>query len=97
MNYLKKYGLSDDDLQEIYDNLSDEDWMMVTNMSTRVERILDYFTALGINNFKDMFIYKVNIFYQHVDDLQKYISESEVPNIIEKLKEDINNFELLGL
>lgn len=97
MNYLKKYGLTDEDIDEIYDNLSDEDWYTINCMDTRVKKILDYFNSLGITNFKDMFIYKPNIFNQHVDEIENYINESNIPDIVEKLKEDVTNFDLLGI
>ncbi len=97
MNYLKKYGLTDEDIDEIYDSLSDEDWYTINCMDTRVEKILKYFKSLGITNFKDMFIYKPNIFNQHVDEIENYINESNIPDIIEKLKEDVTNFDLLGI
>ena len=65
MSYLKDYNLSDEDLQEIYDNLSDEEWILITGSSSKIKEILDYLTSLGITNVKDMFLYKMNIFYQH--------------------------------
>ena len=97
MSYLKDYNLSDEDLQEIYDNLSDEEWILITGSSSKIKEILDYLTSLGITNVKDMFLYKMNIFYQHADDLENYIKKSEIPDIIDKLKESVLNFDLLGL
>ena len=44
-----------------------------------------------------MFLYKMNIFYQHADDLENYIKKSEISDIIDKLKESVLNFDLLGL
>ena len=97
MNYLKKYGLTDEDIDEIYDSLSDEDWYTITCMDTGVKKILNYFSSLGITNFKDMFIYKPNIFDLSVNEIEKCINECNIPDIVEKLKEDVINFDLLGI
>ena len=40
MSYLKDYNLSDEDLQEIYDNLSDEEWILITGSSSKIKEIL---------------------------------------------------------
>lgn len=97
MDYLKKYNLTDEDLQEIYENLSYENWSNITGSSTKVKGVLDYLASIGITNFKDIFLYKPSVFYLYAEDIKKYIEECEYPDIIEKLKEDIYNFELFGL
>lgn len=96
MMYLKEYGLSEEDIEEIYDNLCDEDWYTIISTASTVCGLLDYFSSIGINNFKDIFMNKPIVFYQNAQEMRKYIEESNIPNLIEKLKEDADNFELLG-
>lgn len=96
MRYLKNYGLSDDDIKEVYNSLDDYDWSEVTFHRFRVMDLLDYFKSVGITNFKDMLLYKPDIFYLSASEMEKIINKCDVKNIIEKLNEDVINFELIG-
>ena len=96
MIYLKEYNLSDEDLQEIYDSLSDENWYNITTYESRVCDLLDYFKSIGITNFKDIFLTKPNIFYKNAKEMRKYIEDSNIPDLIDKINEDAINFDLIG-
>lgn len=96
MTYLKEFGLSDEDLKEIYDSLTDEDWLYITTTKVQIKELLKYLTSLGITNIKDICIHKPLVLYQYADDMKKYIEESNIDNIIEMLKDDVYSFSLLG-
>lgn len=93
MMYLKEFNLTDTDLDEIYNNLSNEDWVYITSRKYRIIDLLNVLKELGFNNFKDLLMYKTNILYQDIDELENKIKSS---NLIAKLNEDINNFNLLN-
>ena len=97
MNYLKKFNLSDEDLDEIYDSLSDEDWQFVTATKTQVGDLLEYLISIGITNIKNIFLYRPNVLYQYAKDMKKYIEESQISDIVQKINEDVDNFDLLGI
>ncbi len=97
MNYLKEFSLSNNDLDEIYESLSNEDWQFVTATKTQIKQLLRYLVSIGITNIKDIFLYRPNVLYEYADDVKKYIEESNVSDIVEKINEDIENFDLLGL
>ena len=92
MIYLKEYNLSDEDLQEIYDSLSDENWYNITTYESRVCDLLDYFKSIGITNFKDIFLTKPNIFYKNAKEMRKYIEDSKEKEQMNTINNDeINN------
>lgn len=97
MNYLKQFNLSDDDLNEIYDSLSDEDWQFVSATKIQIEDLLEYFISIGITNIKDIFLYRPNVLYQYAEDMEQYIKDCKDKDIVSKINEDVENFELLGL
>lgn len=97
MKYLKEFNLSDSDLQEIYDKLSDEEWQYVTTTKVQIKELLRYFTSIGITNIKDIFLHRPDILYQYADDMKSYIENCNIPDIIEKIKNDVSNFDLLNL
>lgn len=97
MKYLIDYNLTEKDIEDINNTLSEEEWIMLTTSTSRIEEILDYLQSLGITDFKELFINKTNVLYQNVDKIEKKINECNIPNIIEKLQENIHNFDLLGL
>lgn len=96
MKYLKEYNLSDEDLQEIYDSLSDENWYNITTYESRVCGLLDYFKSIGITNFKDIFLTKPHVFYKNAKEMRKYIEDANIPDLIDRINEDAINFELIG-
>ncbi len=97
MNYLKQFNLSDDDLNEIYDSLSDEDWQFVSATKIQIEDLLEYLISIGITNIKDIFLYRPNVLYQYAEDMEQYIKDCKDKDIVSKINEDVENFELLGL
>lgn len=94
MNYIKNYGLTDEDIKEIEEYLSDEDINNYYVSELRVAEILDYLKSLGIKNIKDILMYKSNIFYEGVNTIKKNIPNDKI--IIELINEDYQNLDRLG-
>ena len=97
MKYLIDYNLTEKDIEDINESLSEEEWIMLTTSTSRIESILDYLQSLGITDFKELFINRRNVLYQNVEKIDKSINECNIPDIIEKLQENIHNFDLLDL
>lgn len=98
LSYLKKYGLTDSDLKEICLELSDEDIYTISYMDTRVKKILNFLSSLGITNVKELILYVPFIFDLHFDELWNCIRECEDPYTIAKLKENVENFyDIMGV
>lgn len=94
MNYIKNYGLTDEDIKEIEEYLSDEDINNYYVSELRVAEILDYLKSLGIKNIKDILMYKSSIFYESVNTIKKNIPNDKI--IIELINEDYQNLDRLG-
>ena len=94
MNYIKNYGLTDEDIKEIEEYLSDEDINNYYVSELRVAEILDYLKSLGIKNIKDILMYKSNIFYESVNTIKKNIPNDKI--ITELINEDYQNLDRLG-
>ena len=94
MSYIKNYGLTDEDIKEIEEYLSDEDINNYYVSELRVAEILDYLKSLGIKNIKDILMYKSNIFYESVNTIKKNIPNDKI--IIELINEDYQNLDRLG-
>ena len=69
MKYLIDYNLTEKDIEDINKTLSEEEWIMLTTSTSRIEEILDYLQSLGITDFKELFINKTNVLYQNVEKI----------------------------
>ena len=72
MKYLIDYNLTEKDIEDINESLSEEEWIMLTTSTSRIESILDYLQSLGITDFKELFINRRNVLYQNVDKILTY-------------------------
>lgn len=94
MDYFKNYGLTDEDIEEIEEFLSDDDINNYYISELKVIEIIDYLKSIGIKNIKDILKYKSNIFYESVNNIKKNIKKD--PIIISLINEDIQNFDRIG-
>lgn len=94
MDYIKEYGLTSDDINEILGFISEEDKANYYVNEMEVRKILDYFKEIGIINIKDILKYKTNIFYQRVEDIKEDIKDNQI--LIELINEDVMNFDRIG-
>ncbi len=95
MDYLKKFGLSDTDIEEISNNLTEDEYQTIEFYKSRVSKDIDYLKELGITDIKGIFMNCAYIFNYFASELKEAIEKCEVPNIIELLREDVSNFELV--
>ena len=58
MKYLKKYGLSFEDLKEIESVLDDMDLNLLYVNEDKVISILDYLISIGFTNVKELLMHK---------------------------------------
>ena len=83
MQYLKEFGLTEEELQEILDQLTDDDWVYITSSRTYVKKILSYLTSIGITNIKDILMYRPSVLYEKFSDIKKNLEESSISNIVQ--------------
>lgn len=96
MKYLKKYGLSLNDIKEIEESLDDMDLNLLYVNEDKVISILDYLVSIGFINVKELLMYKSNLFYIKLDVIIDRISKDK-ENIIKEINEDVSYLDKVGL
>ena len=96
MKYLKKYGLSLNDIKEIEESLDDMDLNLLYVNEEKVISILDYLVSIGFTNVKELLMYKSNLFYIKLDVIIDRISKDK-ENIIKEINEDVSYLDKVGL
>lgn len=97
MEYLTKYNLTTEDIKDITNFIDEGDKLELELNEERVSSIIDYFLSIGLTNIKDIIITKPNLFYDDVNSIKMKIEKYSNTNIIELLKEDPINFDLIGM
>ena len=97
MDYLIKYNLTNEDIKDITNSIDEEDRLEIEMNEERISSILNYFLSIGLTNIKDIIITKPNLFYDDVNSIKMRIEKYSNTNIIELLKEDPLNFDLIGM
>lgn len=96
MKYLKKYGLSLNDIKVIEESLDDMDLNLLYVNEDKVISILDYLVSIGFTNIKELLMYKSNLFYIKLDVIIDRISKDK-ENIIKEINEDVSYLDKVGL
>lgn len=96
MKYLKKYGLSLNDIKEIEESLDDMDLNLLYVNEDKVISILDYLVSIGFTNIKELLMYKSNLFYIKLDVIIDRISKDK-ENIIKEINENVSYLDKVGL
>lgn len=96
MKYLKKYGLSLNDIKQIEESLDDMDLNLLYVNEDKVISILDYLVSIGFTNIKELLMYKSNLFYIKLDVIIDRISKDK-ENIIKEINEDVSYLDKVGL
>ncbi len=96
MKYLKKYGLSLNDIKQIEESLDDMDLNLLYVNEDKVISILDFLVSIGFTNVKELLMYKSNLFYIKLDVIIDRISKDK-ENIIKEINEDVSYLDKVGL
>lgn len=96
MKYLKKYGLSLNDIKQIEESLDDMDLNLLYVNEDKVISILDFLVSIGFTNVKELLMYKSNLFYIKLDVIIDRISKDK-EHIIKEINEDVSYLDKIGL
>ena len=96
MKYLKKYGLSLNDIKQIEESLDDMDLNLLYVNEDKVISILDYLVSIGFTNVKELLMYKSNLFYIKLDVIIDRISKDK-EHIIKEINDDVSYLDKVGL
>lgn len=75
IDYLKKYNLTDDDINLLNSQLSEDIKNSLFVMKENAEAILDYLKELGVTNFKDLLLERIDICFFDLNYLKEKIEK----------------------
>ena len=93
MNYLEKYNLTKEDIEEIKKHFNKDIINKFEVMEYNVTSILDYLSTFNINSFKKLLLLRPDICFMNLDILKektskidsnliKFIFENEINNLM---------------
>ena len=100
MNYLTKYNISSEEIDNIKRVLEVSDVNMDIFMyeEDKITKILDMFYEMGVNNIYDIIIYNPYMFYDTVSSIKDKIDSFQDKGELAKLiNDDVSNLELIDL
>ncbi len=97
MDFLLKYDMSSEDIEEIT-NRNDE--AIIKNVSLNrdnVIEVIDYLLEVGVDKsvIKDLFVEQIGMFFRTKDEIADVFDEYEIDSIIKSLNYDVNTVDLI--
>lgn len=89
IDFLSKYGLSNDDITEIKGRFDDKFVYNLGIMKNNVSEVFDYLQSIGVSNFKDLIIYRCDLCFMDVKYLKEQISKYNEKLIVYIMNNDI--------
>ncbi len=100
MDYLKKYNLTDDEIEDIKYIISERNLDMdVFEFDPElITSILDLFVSIGVTNIYGIMTTRPSLFFDDFDSIKKSLDKYENKNELARLiNEDAENLRLVGL
>ena len=100
MNYLKDYGITDDEIKNIEKVLevAEVNIDIFLYNDEKIKRILDIFKKIGVKNLYEIIITNPYMFYDTVSSIESKINGYKDKNELARLlNEDPNNLEIIHL
>ena len=97
MDFLKKYGLTDDDINIIKNNNYDNVINIIIYNKNNVCEIIDYFLSIVIEvpTLAQMLSDRLDLFIQPIDDLKVAFDKFNVENLVTIINDDIANLKFI--
>ena len=97
MEFLLKYDLTNEDIEEI-SKRNDEDIIKnVVLNKKKVSEVVDYLIEIGIDKavIKDLFMEQIGMFFRTKEEIADVFDEYEMDSIIKSLNYDVNTVDLI--
>jgi len=99
MDFLKKYGITDDDINIIKNNNYESVINTIIFNQVNVCSVIDYFVSIGIENstLAQMLSDRLDLFLKSVDDIKDSLEKYNVSSIVTIINDDIANLKFLDM
>ena len=99
MDFLKKYNISDNDINIIKNNNYESVINTIIFNQANVCSVIDYFVSIGIENstLAQMLSDRLDLFLKSVDDIKDSLEKYNVSNIVTIINDDIANLKFLDM
>ena len=73
MDFLKEYGLTNEDVENLEINLENDDINFICMHEEEIKEIIEYFISKGLNkdDIIELLIYKTELFYETKDKVKE--------------------------
>ena len=97
MDFLKKYELSDEDINIIKNNNYENIINVIIYNKNNVCEIIDYLLSIGIEvpTLAQMLSDRLDLFVQPIDDIKEAFDKSNVDNLVTIINDDIANLKFI--
>ena len=94
-DFLLELGYSNELIGEIIRFNGENTYANLCFNSDEVIEIIDYLKELGINCISELLIYKIDIFFEDINELNTIISGSNTKDKVDLINNDFTNVDLL--
>ena len=97
MEFLFKYGLTDDDINDIIERNGEAIIKNISLNKDNVINVVDYLLEVGVNKevIKDLFVEQIGMFFRTKEEIADVFDEYEIDSIIKSLNYDVNTVDLI--
>ena len=97
MDFLLKYNLTNEDIEEIVSRNNEAIIKNVTLNKDNVIKVIDYLLEVGVNEtvIKDLFVEQIGMFFRTKEEIADVFDEYEIDSIIKSLNYDVNTVDLI--
>lgn len=97
MDFLYKYGLTEEDIKEVNERNGEAIIKNITLNKENVMEVVDYLLEVGVNKnvIRDLFIEQIGMFFRTKDEIADVFDEYEIESIVKSLNYDVNTVDLI--
>ncbi len=97
MDFLLKYDLTSEDIDEITNRNGESIIKNIVLNKDNVMKVIDYLLEVGVDKtvIKDLFVEQIGMFFRTKEEIADVFDEYEIDSIIKSLNYDVNTVDLI--
>lgn len=88
IEFLKEYNISLDVIDRIKKENSSANLYNFSCNDEEIEKIINYFRELGINCINELLIYRIDLFFNSLDDIKERFAKYNSKDLVDSLNDD---------